>query len=67
MSRLMGSAPSGTFTSAMPARYAYNNQVTNMWLTYFVKPSGNYSTSSCGVTTASGCGSMKATSGETWQ
>ncbi len=61
LARLIGDGDSATF----PARYAYQNKKTNMWVTGFTKKApGSYGTGDCGATCASGRHSL--TNGADW-
>jgi|GEM_PF-1258169 len=54
-----------TRTAGLPARYAYSNTTTNVWVTAFIKaasPTG-YATGNC---SNAGCSGHVAITGETW-
>lgn len=63
-----GSSRSGLIgdRTAVPARYAYNHDLTNMYITSFVKvnPATTYSASNCGATAC--YNRHSATGGEPW-
>lgn len=68
LARLIGDGKVGTDTSptTMPARYAYQNNLANMWVNGFTKNApGSYQKSNCG-SKQSGCATHSSTTNPNW-